>query len=175
MRTSSRNGQPSRNTGAFHNWQAYCSDAAFDHYGDGFVIHSCEEDGSVTHNHSRGGATAVGVNTMLCAVPLHDPTGGCGPGGKAFEPCGRASVLRFPLPPCARGHLGHRVTPVSYGERFEWWRSCSTACEPLPNAIRINRTGSVSPLHILPSIDGRTDRTQKLEMGESNGAGELVS
>ena len=132
-------------------WNAYCTDAAFDAFGDQVVL---QDDGTVGYTfpaHSRlprGPGVSVPLGNATCKgsnVSIHPP-------------CADVVDLQQPLVPCTRRSIGQRVRATGHGQPYPWWQTCGAGCKPVPNTFFISGDGSATPATVYP---GRPQKTRR--------------
>ena len=128
-RQTNRSGEPARHTPHFGpGMQAFCSLSLFRAFGDGFVL----EPLSLAAPRPSSGDVPLASTRLTCAT---------------YAPCPDTVDLSAPLSPCVRRSMNQRITtPLGYGQRYAWWRTCGKVCNPyLPNAIYFARTNTTHP------------------------------
>ena len=126
-------------------WNRYCVDAAYERFGDAFVL---EDDGSrpqVAESRLLPAITTpfsnildnTSIHFLNCQVPV-----------EVAPPCNDTVDLMQPLVPCTRMRLGQRLSPIGKGQPFP--TACNGQCESLPNATYVINAAMV-PAVVLPA------------------------
>lgn len=129
-------------------WNAYCKDPAYTDFGDESTV---LDDGTVSWQRpvKFGGPITPGAS-----VPMGNASNRqCGVNRSSHPPCDDTVDLQVPLKACTRLSIGQRVHAVGHGAAFPWWRTCGSACEPLPRARYFSSDGNNTTATVFPGRD----------------------
>ena len=136
-RTSNRSGAPSRNIekaqGNSRIWQWYCSDPAFDEFGDTFMLDAPREAlANSTLTSLPGSVREANWGSIFPNCLARVGKTKCG--GSTYPACSDVVDLQQPLVACVRGSVRQRISAAGHGKMFpRVCRTTSGQCDPLPN------------------------------------------